>query len=45
MKSFKDFLGPEATKQQDAAEIREKSPHIIVGCSGRIYDMIVRYKK
>jgi translation initiation factor 4A len=28
--------------QQDAAELREKPPHIIVGCSGRIYDMIVR---
>jgi len=28
--------------QQDVAEIREKCPHIIVGCTGRIYDMIVR---
>lgn len=28
--------------QQDAADIREKTPHIIVGCTGRVYDMIVR---
>jgi len=28
--------------QQDLAEIREKFPHIIVGCTGRIYDMIIR---
>jgi translation initiation factor 4A len=28
--------------QQDAAELRSNPPHIIVGCSGRIYDMIVR---
>lgn len=28
--------------QQDAADIRTTPPHIIVGCSGRIYDMIVR---
>jgi len=28
--------------QEDAASIRETVPHIIVGCTGRIYDMIVR---
>jgi len=28
--------------QQDVAEMREKTPHIIVGCAGRIYDMIMR---
>lgn len=28
--------------QQDNADIRVKQPHIIVGCTGRIYDMIVR---
>jgi hypothetical protein len=28
--------------QQDATELRENPPHIVVGCSGRIYDMIVR---
>jgi translation initiation factor 4A len=28
--------------QEDTANIRENCPHIIVGCSGRIYDMIVR---
>ena len=28
--------------QQDAADIRTTPPHIIVGCSGRIYDMIIR---
>jgi superfamily II DNA/RNA helicase len=28
--------------QQDVADIREKCPHIIVGCTGRIYDMIIR---
>jgi translation initiation factor 4A len=28
--------------QQDVADMREKCPHIIVGCTGRIYDMIVR---
>jgi translation initiation factor 4A len=27
---------------QDAQEMREKPPHIIVGCPGRIYDMIRR---
>jgi translation initiation factor 4A len=28
--------------QQDAAELRNSPPHIIVGCAGRIYDMVVR---
>jgi hypothetical protein len=28
MKSFKDFLGPEATKQQDAAEIARQKKHL-----------------
>jgi len=28
--------------QEDVADIREKCPHIIVGCTGRIYDMIIR---
>ena len=28
--------------QQDAIDIRNNSPHIIVGCAGRIYDMIKR---
>jgi translation initiation factor 4A len=28
--------------QQDVADIRIKQPHIVVGCTGRIYDMIVR---
>jgi translation initiation factor 4A len=28
--------------QDDAAEIRENTPHIVVGCAGRIYDMIKR---
>jgi translation initiation factor 4A len=28
--------------QQDAADIRSTPPHIIVGCAGRIYDMIIR---
>jgi translation initiation factor 4A len=28
--------------QQDASELRSNPPHVIVGCSGRIYDMIVR---
>ena len=28
MKSFKDFLGPEATKQQDAAEIARQKQHL-----------------
>jgi len=28
--------------QQDAADIKAKPPHIIVGCAGRIYDMIKR---
>jgi len=28
--------------QQDVADIRNIPPHIIVGCAGRIYDMIVR---
>jgi len=28
--------------QQDVAEMRERTPHIIVGCAGRIYDMIMR---
>ena len=28
--------------QQDLADIREKCPHVIVGCTGRIYDMIIR---
>jgi len=28
--------------QQDAAELRETPPHIIVGCAGRIYDMVRR---
>uniref|UniRef100_A0A6C0I4E4 RNA helicase n=1 Tax=viral metagenome TaxID=1070528 RepID=A0A6C0I4E4_9ZZZZ len=28
--------------QQDAAELRERPPHIIVGCAGRIYDMVRR---
>lgn len=28
--------------QQDNADIRVKQPHIVVGCTGRIYDMIVR---
>jgi translation initiation factor 4A len=28
--------------QQDASEIRTSPPHIIVGCAGRIYDMIIR---
>lgn len=28
--------------QEDAKNIRENPPHIIVGCTGRVYDMIVR---
>jgi superfamily II DNA/RNA helicase len=28
--------------QEDVTDIREKCPHIIVGCTGRIYDMIIR---
>jgi len=28
--------------QEDALELRNNTPHIIVGCTGRIYDMIVR---
>jgi translation initiation factor 4A len=28
--------------QQDAIELRETPPHIIVGCAGRIYDMVRR---
>jgi translation initiation factor 4A len=28
--------------QNDAAEIKQNVPHIVVGCSGRIYDMIKR---
>jgi len=28
--------------QQDLADIREKPPQIVIGCAGRIYDMIVR---
>ena len=28
MKTFKDFLGPEATKQQDAAEINRQKKHL-----------------
>ena len=28
--------------QQDATEINSKPPHIIVGCAGRIYDMLRR---
>jgi translation initiation factor 4A len=28
--------------QEDVSDIREKCPHIIVGCTGRIYDMIIR---
>ena len=28
--------------QQDATELRNSPPHIIVGCAGRIYDMVVR---
>jgi len=28
--------------QQDIADMNEKPPHIIVGCAGRIYDMIRR---
>jgi superfamily II DNA/RNA helicase len=28
--------------QQDATELRNTPPHIIVGCAGRIYDMVVR---
>jgi translation initiation factor 4A len=28
--------------QQDAADLRNNPPHIIVGCAGRIYDMVVR---
>jgi len=39
--SVKTIIGGTSI-QQDVAEIREKCPHIIVGCTGRIYDMIVR---
>jgi translation initiation factor 4A len=28
--------------QEDALELRNNTPHIIVGCTGRIYDMIMR---
>ena len=28
--------------QQDATELRNNTPHIIIGCAGRIYDMIIR---
>jgi len=28
--------------QQDAVELRDNPPHIIVGCAGRIYDMVRR---
>ena len=28
--------------QEDAADIKENTPHIIVGCTGRVYDMIIR---
>lgn len=28
--------------QQDAIELRNSPPHIIVGCTGRIYDMVMR---
>jgi len=28
--------------QQDAAELRNSPPHLIIGCTGRIYDMVVR---
>ena len=28
--------------QEDAIEIRNNTPHIIVGCTGRIYDMVMR---
>ncbi len=27
---------------QDAAQIKDKAPHIVVGCPGRVYDMIRR---
>lgn len=28
--------------QQDALEVKNDPPHIIVGCAGRIYDMVIR---
>jgi translation initiation factor 4A len=28
--------------QEDAADIRKNCPHIVIGCAGRIYDMIKR---
>jgi translation initiation factor 4A len=28
--------------QEDAIELRNNTPHIIVGCTGRIYDMVMR---
>ena len=37
----KTILGGTSIKD-DAIEIKENTPHIIVGCAGRIYDMIQR---
>jgi translation initiation factor 4A len=28
--------------QEDAAEMRKNPPHVVVGCAGRIYDMLMR---
>lgn len=28
--------------QEDAAELRSNPPHIVIGCAGRIYDMVIR---
>jgi translation initiation factor 4A len=28
--------------QQDAAEMQKNTPHIVIGCAGRIYDMVMR---
>ncbi len=37
----KTILGGTSIKD-DAAEIKENTPHIIVGCAGRVFDMIQR---
>ena len=28
--------------QEDAADLRNNPPHIVIGCAGRIYDMVIR---